>query len=273
MIWRAAATVATAMVVLVAGTLVVLLGPALSAQWLGRTDVENLRMGTTARQYRVYRPAAIGTRPGLVVDLHSAHTNGLLEEVATRFDGQADRRGWLVAYPDGVADGWEPFGCCHHDGVDDVAFIAGLIDRLRATDGVDPDRVYVTGLSRGGMMAYRLGCELSSKLAAIAPVEGNMADERGDVRGVACRPDRPVSVLAIHGTADTAIPIGGSERFGPFTDVVGRWRELDGCAPPPAVTATGPGPESLETLAISRDTTIAGTACGMSVEMNRTRSP
>src|SRR5919198_1032740 len=93
----------------------------------------------------------------VVIDLHGARTNGFLEELATRFDGQADRLGWLVAYPDGFADGWEPYGCCNHAGVNDVAFVSELIGRLESSDSVDPERVYVTGLSRGGMMAYRLG--------------------------------------------------------------------------------------------------------------------
>jgi polyhydroxybutyrate depolymerase len=90
------------------------------------------------------------------------------------------------------------------------------------------------------MMAYRLACELSSALAAIAPVAGNMADEHGDVRGVACQPDRPVSVLAIHGSADAEVPIQGGGRFAPMQDVIGRWRELNGCASAASLTVSGP---------------------------------
>jgi polyhydroxybutyrate depolymerase len=192
------------------------------------------------RHFRVYRPATLGPRPGLVVDLHAARANGFLEELATRFDAQADRLQWIVAYPDGVADGWEPFACCYHPGIDDVAFIANLIDHLEATDGIDPDRVYVTGLSRGGMIAYRLACELSPRLAAIAPVAGNMADGSGDVGGVACRPDRPVSVLSIHGSADSQVPVAGGGRFAPLTDVLARWRVLDGCESSASMTVMGP---------------------------------
>jgi polyhydroxybutyrate depolymerase len=239
-IWRAAAALGTSVITLVVGLLVVLLGQPVSAQWSGRTQVATLQQGAVQRHYRVYRPASLGARPGLVIDLHGAHTGGFLEEVATRFDAQADRHGWIVAYPEGVADGWEPYGCCHHPGVDDVAFIASLIDRLKVSDRVDPDRVYVTGLSRGGMMAYRLGCELSSRLAAIAPVAGNMADENGHADSVDCGPERPVSVLAIHGSADSEVPIAGGGRFAPFSDVVARWRELDGCAAAESRRVAGP---------------------------------
>jgi polyhydroxybutyrate depolymerase len=227
-------------IALVASAAVVLAGPPLAAEWSGRIQVGTLQQGQVERRYRLYRPATLKPRPGLVIDLHSARTSGFLEELATRFDAQADRLQWLVAYPDGVADGWEPYGCCQHAGVDDVAFIGELISRLESTDGVDPARVYVTGLSRGGMMAYRLACELSRELAAIAPVAGNMADEHGAVRGVACQPDHPVSVLAVHGSADAEVPIQGGGRFAPLEDVIGRWRELNRCASAGSATVGGP---------------------------------
>jgi polyhydroxybutyrate depolymerase len=239
-VWRAAAGLGTGVLTLLAAVLVVLVGQPVAAQWAGRTQVGTLEQGPLERHYRVYRPASLEARPGLVIDLHGAHTGGFLEEVATRFDAQADRHGWVVAYPEGVADGWEPFGCCRHAGVDDVAFIAGVIDRLEASDRVDPDRVYVTGLSRGGMMAYRLACQLSPRLAAIAPVAGNMADENGHVGGVDCRPQRPVSVLSVHGSADAEVPIAGGGRFAPLEDVVARWRELDACASGGSRSVAGP---------------------------------
>ena len=221
---------AAGLVALVASGLVVLVGPPALAQWSGRLELATLSQGQLERTYRVYRPARREARPGLVLDLHSARTNGFREELATRFDGQAERFGWIVVYPDGFADGWEPYGCCQHPGVDDVAYLGEIITRLQATDGVDPQRVYVTGLSRGGMMAYRVACELSSRVAAIAPVAGNMADANGDVQSVPCRPDRPVSVLAINGSADTVVPIKGGGRTAPLEDVLSRWRELNGCA-------------------------------------------
>jgi polyhydroxybutyrate depolymerase len=117
-----------------------------------------------------------------------------------------------------------------------------VIDRLEATDGIDPDRVYVTGLSRGGMMSYRLGCELSDRIAAIAPVSGNMATAEGSAE-VSCVLARPVSVFAIHGTSDGVIPIkGGSVDivFSPLDDVIARWRSLDRCGNPSIASTDGP---------------------------------
>jgi polyhydroxybutyrate depolymerase len=97
----------------------------------------------------------------------------------------------------------------------------------------------VTGLSRGGMMAYRVACELSAELAAIAPVAGNMADETGSVDSVGCQPDRPVSVFAVHGADDAVVPVQGRGRYAPLEDVIGRWRGLNGCEPAATETING----------------------------------
>jgi len=241
------ASLGLATIVLVASGLGIIDGPTLWRQATGHVKVESLQEGNQSRDFRVFRPASALKHPGLVIVLHGADASGLQIERQSGFDAQADRLGWIAVYPEGYADGWNPFGCCHHPGVDDVAFIADIIDKLTETDGIDATRVFVTGISRGGMMAYRLACELSSKLAAIAPVAGNMADAGGNANNVDCRPDRPVSVLAIHGSDDPEIPIGGGRSrvvveevsYAPLTDVIAWWRQLDGCASYSAVALDG----------------------------------
>jgi len=219
--------------------------PVVMAQLSGRTQVERIHADMVDRTYRVYRPARELARPGLVIVLHGSFGGGFQMESMTSFDDQADRLGWIAVYPDGVADGWDAFGSGptwgKHPGADDVAFIRALIDHFKATDAVDPDRVYVTGLSRGGMMTYRLGCELSATVAAIAPVSGNMATASGSA-DVPCELAEPVSVLAVHGTADATIPIAGGKvdiLFSPMADVIARWRSLDGCNGSPTSTVDG----------------------------------
>jgi polyhydroxybutyrate depolymerase len=219
--------------------------PTIAAQLTGRTQVETIHVGDIDRTYRVYRPVRAAAHPGLVFILHGVFGDGFIIDSNSGFDAQADRLGWIAVYPDGVADGWDAFGSGptwgQHPGADDVAFISAAIDRLEATDAVDPDRVYVTGLSRGAMMTYRLGCELSDRVAAIAPVSGNMATADGSV-DVPCNLDRPVSVLAIHGTADGTIPIAGGKTdilFSPLVDVIARWRALDSCAGTQTVAVDG----------------------------------
>src|SRR5439155_12228136 len=91
------------------------------------------------------------------------------------------------------------------------------------------DRVYVTGISNGAMMAYRLACQLPGRLAAIGPVAGTMTTE--------CGPATPTSVLHIHGLADQNVPFdGGAGSKGVAKDarpsvpsVIAYWRRIDGC--------------------------------------------
>ncbi len=85
-------------------------------------------------------------------------------------------------------------------------FFPGLIDQFIARGETDRRRIYITGLSNGGMMTHRLGIELSDKLAAIAPVIANIP-----ARLANRRPARPLSVLITNGTADPIIPWGGGE--------------------------------------------------------------
>jgi polyhydroxybutyrate depolymerase len=118
-----------------------------------------------------------------------------------------------------------------------------MLDALVAKYHTDPARVYVTGLSNGAMMSYRLACELADRVTAIAPVAGalNVDD---------CRPSRPLPVLAIHGTADEAVPYNG----GPPTMripgagtwqnqsvsyAVSFWIDQDGCPATPAESRDG----------------------------------
>jgi polyhydroxybutyrate depolymerase len=188
-------------VVVLMGT--VIAAPTIATQLSGGVRPESLQEGQLLRTYRVYTPSSLDSHPGLIVVLQPAGGSAGVMEVVTGLDREADRLNWLVVYADSArvwSNGWDPFTCC---GVNqDVAFISTLIDKMEQEHGVDPARVYVTGWSRGAMMTYRVGCELSSKVAAIAPVDGSMADMRGDVRGANCHPERPVSVLSINGSAD-----------------------------------------------------------------------
>src|SRR5215469_17709937 len=134
--------------------LLILLGivlvPTLLAQLEGKISVRTLQQGQITRSYRIYRPTGVLPHPGLVIML-SGETSGFVQEIATNFDAQADRLGWIVVYPEILSEGWEAYGCCSHQGASDVAFLSTVIDHLEATAHVDPTRVYISGISRGGM--------------------------------------------------------------------------------------------------------------------------
>lgn len=91
--------------------------------------------------------------------------------------------------------------------IDDVAFVTALIDDVAKKRRVDPKRIYATGISNGGMISHFLGAKLSTKLAAIAPVAGSLAEPLVPT----FEPTAPVSVLMLFGTDDRFVPYGGGE--------------------------------------------------------------
>lgn len=172
------------------------------------------------RTYRLYVPAsAAGTdRLPLLVALHGGLGWGAQFEANSGFDGLAESNRFIVVYPDGTNARpgdttlltWNGGLCCRpasDAGVDDISFLRLLIDQLLGSEPVDPQRVFATGHSNGAILAYRMACEMSDRIAAIAVQSG--------VIGVPCQPARPVSVFHLHGLADSNIPIDGGRGSGP----------------------------------------------------------
>lgn len=203
-----------------------------------------LSIGGLQRSYVLHVPP--GPPNGLVINLHGAGMNGGQQAALTGYNAVADQYGFVVAYPDGIDTTWaDGRGASLPDrqGVDDVGFLATLIDRLSQDFRIPPGRVFVTGMSAGAFMANRLVCQRADLVAAIAPVAGTIG------AALPCAPSRPVSVMAVHGTADPVVPFDGGTmvgRGGP-SDIVSapalaeRWREINRCpgplVPDPAATA------------------------------------
>lgn len=194
------------------------------------------------RSYHLYRPRTLDTsKPApVVIFLHFSGGNGISASLTSGLNPEAERGGFIVVYPDATRNSrqWNAGICCGDaisQGIDDVAFINRLIDRLSSDYQVDPARIYVWGVSNGGMMAYRVACELSLRIAAIASSAGPLVVER-------CQPARPVSVVHFHSIADERSPFKGGMREGPpyflqlaIPTIIERWRELDGCSAPPVI--------------------------------------
>jgi polyhydroxybutyrate depolymerase len=177
------------------------------------------------------------TQPAmLVLNIHGFSSNAIEEEVLSRMNTASDQKGFLAIYPDGVASSWNAGQCCGTswvDGVDDVGFLKKLLAQIEADYCIDTRRVYATGMSNGGFLSHRLGCEMADVFAAIAPVAG--------VMGIpSCKPSRPVPVIEFHGTSDPLVPYNGGNPVlnlgiqGTFNfDAVGHtvqgWRDRDGC--------------------------------------------
>jgi polyhydroxybutyrate depolymerase len=182
------------------------------------------------RQFVVHIP---GVHPRtdmpLVLNFHGWGSTAHEQIRLTGMNSVADREGFAVAYPEGIGPvaGFNAGDCCGEaitERVDDVALTRAILDDLERAFPIDSKRVYATGMSNGGFMSHRLACELSDRIAAIAPVAG--------VIGVhSCSPTRSVSVLQFHGTADTLVRYqgGGLATFVPVETTVRDWARRDGC--------------------------------------------
>lgn len=156
----------------------------------------------------------------LVLVLHGGGGNAENIERMTGFTALAQRERFIVVYPEGRGRfdhkllTWNAGHCCGpamQQRSDDVGFIRALLLALKTQYPIDAQRVYVTGISNGGMMAHRLGFELADDITAIAPVVATLfGDER--------LPATPVSALIINGMQDQSVPFDGGAPGGRFPD-------------------------------------------------------
>jgi len=204
-----------------------------------------LRVTGTDRTYRLYTPPDVeadGPVP-LVLALHgSGNTVESLVD-ASELDTAASAGGFIVAYPEAIGLLWNAGFCCtsgRGDPANDVQFLEEVINDVSTVRRIDQTRIYAVGVSAGGIMAYRLACERGDRLAGIGAIAASMLLDD-------CHPSRPVSVIAIHGTADGIVPYeggriaGGATRPAPAaTAVVERWASLVGCPDPRLTEVRGP---------------------------------
>jgi polyhydroxybutyrate depolymerase len=201
----------------------------------------------------------------LLIVFHGAGQDGAEIQELTGIDSYADQFGFVVAYPNGSGRpgsnqlSWNAKHCCGYaleNNVDDVGFIDSLIDLFISQYPIDPDRVFLAGLSNGGMMAYRAGAELADKIAGIAPVAASLGG-RLTLDGELILPDAPttpVAVIAFHGLRDTRIlydggissPEGAPTGFYTRSDLsaiesITFWVEANGCQGDPLTETSKDG--------------------------------
>jgi polyhydroxybutyrate depolymerase len=187
-----------------------------------------------------------------------------------QLDPTYENEGFLVLMPVGTLDStgnyfWNATDACCDQfgaGVDDVAYLNGVVDEVAAVYNVDAKRTYVVGHSNGGFMAYRMACESASRFAAIVSVAGATYDDAQQ-----CDPSEQVSVLQVHGTADPTILYGGgvnamqgNAAYPSAAGSVQRWAGYDGCAMSTtagaAIDVTGDA--TAETTSLGHDACPAG---------------
>jgi len=222
--------------------LAVLCSPAFAQS--GLFHDETLAVDGRERRFLVHDFSGPAPAPAVIL-LHGGGGSGANMASQTGFDTVAQREGLIAVYPygsgalfDKLLLTWNAAHCCAHamrENIDDVQFISLLIDYLIANHNVDPARVYVTGLSNGGMMSHRIGIELHDKVAAIAPVISSIF---GDEPALSIT----MPTLIINGVDDQRVKVAGGDLFNlligdspadlptlPVVAQAGYWAQANGC--------------------------------------------
>ncbi|MBU1671663.1 MAG: prolyl oligopeptidase family serine peptidase [Actinobacteria bacterium] len=201
--------------------------------------VDSIRSGGRERTYVLHVPPGYdeGAGNSLVLAFHGHGGQGENQERLSGMEAVSDANGFLIAYPDGIDRGWND-GRGINEGIDDVGFARDLVEKLSAEYGVDPKRVYATGISNGGFMSFRLACDAPDVFAAVAPVAALMSVPLVESN----RSTTPVSLLLMNGTGDPLVPWEGGQIGGALGDrgegistqaSIEYWVALDGCATTP----------------------------------------
>lgn len=179
-----------------------------------------------SREYLVHVPkqAQSGQALPMVLVLHGGMGN-MQVQATERFYHQisaAEKYGYIVVFPNGYSRlpggkfaTWNAGNCCGaalKKQSDDVGTIRAIIQAMQQKATIDAKRIFVDGMSNGGMMSYRLACELSDTISAIASVAGTDNTRQ-------CRPSKPVAILHIHAKDDDHVPFNGGQGEKSMTDV------------------------------------------------------
>src|SRR5262245_2378907 len=201
-------------------------------------EIRHIEHQGVAREFTLYRPAttiSAGPRP-LIVVLHGLGGNAS----RTRnwgYEAVADREGLVVAYPQGIENRWSygrsvtvrTMRRVGAEQVDDIGFLARLVDRLVSEQLVDRSRVFLVGVSNGGLMAYTAACSMTRRFAAVAALLSSLTNLQIED----CRPDRSITIMALAGTAGGSMPYGGVKLEGGglvwVRNTVGYWRQVNKC--------------------------------------------
>lgn len=198
----------------------------------GETEY-TLMVDDLERSYLLYVPTGLSSQQSVpvVFAFHNWDTSPSTMKRNSKLNDVADLETFLVVYPWGIGRSWNTGehgpGDAIEQNIDESAFIREMLADLGTIANIDPKRIYAVGDTQGGGLVYRLACDMSDTIAAIASVSGPMDYS-------ACNPTQAVSVLHFHGLKDYGVPFsgGGPHNNPPVEDGINTWVEFNECTSP-----------------------------------------
>lgn len=221
--------------------------------------VRSLKHDGRTRTYRIYVPnqyQAAKSAP-LVLAFHGGggDMDYMAKDEYYGLISKAEAEGFVVVFPNGYSQlksgkfaTWNAGACCadaRDNNSDDVGFVRKIIASVTRELNINRQMIFATGMSNGGMMSYRLACEMSDTFSAIAAVAGTD-------NTLNCQPRKPVSILHIHAKNDDRVLFNGGAGkkfrdeskvtdFSSVPDTIAKWVQLNQCKAGPQALFTKPG--------------------------------
>ena len=187
--------------------------PATSSAKAG-LSVHSIASTSLKRNYVLYVPRSAEDGPlPVVISFHGGGGSAEKMSAYAEWAKLAEEEGFIVVYPNGTygkrANGgtWNtgtPWvqGSAEKRGINDLAFFDAMLADIKEKTRVDESRIFVTGMSKGGMMAYHIACNRADVIRGAAPVAATMTTAE-------CNPSKPVNIFHIHGDNDENVPFAG----------------------------------------------------------------
>jgi len=197
-----------------------------------QTETGSFEFEGIRRDYIVFLPQnydGVAKMP-VVFNLHGYTLNAQQQMNYSQMNTIADTAGFIVVYPNAVNTAWNS-GISEHPStpptpnVNDVGFINALIDTLYKHYSINMDMIYSCGFSNGGFMSFKLACQLSDRIAAVASVAGLISYTTAD----SCNAKHKMPVLLIHGTADEIVPYNGAVGWYSVEQTLSHWINFNLC--------------------------------------------
>jgi polyhydroxybutyrate depolymerase len=198
------------------------------ATYEGEDRVEEFMQADFVRFFRIHVPerTELGPAAPLVLAFHGVGQNGDMFRTQSGLDQAAASAGFIVVYLEAAMGAWDIFGDMAFLGLDDIAYVREVIDRMERGYVIDRDRIIAVGLSNGGVFAQRVGCVLSHRIAGFIAVAATMPKRLAD----GCHPTQPVSAFYIAGTVDGFFPVAGNSVLLSVDGTMDVWANANDCS-------------------------------------------